>query len=139
MEKVKETATASINDAIALAVSAYFAQSDAKNEVFSTSDGFVFENIGFATNHASTLEDKNVTPHSNANDLEVLDDEEVNGSGTEYQLTEADKQLLESGLAKENYNALKSLIKHLKIDTADQKADTLIKALEDYKTNNPIV
>jgi hypothetical protein len=135
MENGKETAKASINDAIALAVSAYFAQQGAKNEVFSTSDGFVFENIVFATNHASTLKDKNVTPHSNANDLEVLDDEEVTGSGTEYQLTDADKQLLETGLTKENYNALKSLIKNLKIDTTDQKADTLIVALEEYKLN----
>lgn len=131
MENGKETAKASINVAIALAVSAYFAQQGAKNEVFSTSDGFVFESIVFATNHASTLEDKNVTPHSNAKDLEVFDDEEV--TGTPYQLTEADKQLLESGLTKENYNALKSLIKHLKINTADQKADTLIQALENYK------
>jgi hypothetical protein len=133
MEKSNQKATASINDAIALVVSAYFAQQGAKNEVFSTSDGFVFENIGFATNHASTLEDKNVTPHSNANDLEVIDDEDVTGSITEYTLTDTDKQLFETGLAKENYNALKSLVKNLKIDTADQKADTLIQALEEYK------
>lgn len=133
MEKSTQKATASITDAIALAVSAYFAQQGAKNEVFSTSDGFVFENIGFATNHASTLEDKNVTPHSKANELEVVDDEEV--TGTPYQLTDADKQLLETGLAKENYNALKSLIKNLKIETIDQKADTLIVALEEYKLN----
>lgn len=139
METLNQKATASITDAIAQEVSAYFAQKGAKSEVFSTSDGFVFENIGFATNHASTLEDKNVTPHSNANDLEVLDDEEVTGSGTEYQLTDADKQLLETGLTKENYNELRSLIKHLKIEPADYKADTLIKALEDYKTNNPSV
>jgi hypothetical protein len=137
MKKGKEIATASINDAIALEVSAYFAQQGAKSEVFSTADGFVFENFGFAQNHATTLDDKNVTPHSKANDLEVVGDEEVTGSGTPYQLTDADKQLLETGLAKENCNALKPLIKNLKIETSDQKAETLIKALEEYKTNNP--
>lgn len=138
MEKVKETATASINDAIALAVSAYFAQKGAKSEVFSTSDGFLFENVAFATNHASTLEDKNVTPHSNANDLDVFDDEEITDDQDTYKLTDQDKQLLESGLVKENYNALKALIKNLKIETTDQKADSLIQALEDYKINNSI-
>jgi hypothetical protein len=136
MGQTKETATASVTDAIALAVSTYFAQTGAKKEVFSTADGFVFENFGFAQNHATTLDDKNVTPHTNANNLEVVDEEEV--KETTYQLTDADKQLFETGLSKDNYNALKSLIKSLKIETSDQKAETLIKALEEYKTNNPI-
>jgi hypothetical protein len=136
MEQSQSTAKATIMVAVALAVSAYFEQKDAKNEVFSTADGFLFENLGFAKNHATTLEDKNVTPHTNANNLEVVGEEEVTRTG--YQLTDADKQLLATGLSNENYNPLKSLIKTLKIETADQKAETLIKALEDYKTNNPI-
>jgi hypothetical protein len=138
MENSQSTAKATITVAIALAVSTYFAQTDAKKEVYSTADGFIFENLVFAKNHAATLDDKNVTPHTNANNLEVVDEEEVTGSGTPYQLTDADKQLFETGLSKDNYNALKSLIKSLKIETSDQKAETLIKALEEYKTNNPI-
>jgi len=81
MGSVKEIATASIKDAIALAVTTYFEQKDAKEKVYTTSDGFLFENIGFAKNHAATLEDKEVVPHTNANSLEVLDDELV-GSGS---------------------------------------------------------
>lgn len=136
MEQSQGTAKAAILVAIAIAVSAYFEQKDAKNEVFSTADGFLFENLGFAKNHAATLDDKNVTPHTNVNNLAVVDEDVVSGTG--YQLTDADKQLLEAGLAKENYNPMKSLIKNLKIETADQKAETIIKALEEYKTNNPI-
>ena len=127
-------AKASVSDAIATIVSEYFAQVGARNELFSTSDGNVFENLVFAKNHAATLGDKEVVPHTNVNDLEVVDEEDMKGAA--YQLTEADKQLLETGLSKENYNALKLLIKNLKIETSDQKAETLIKALEEYKTNN---
>lgn len=77
MEKEKEKATASINDAIALIVSDYFELPNAKDTVYSTADGNVFENLGFATNHASTLEDKNVTPHTNPNKIEVIDIEDL--------------------------------------------------------------
>jgi hypothetical protein len=77
METLNQKTTALINDTIALEVSTYFAQQGAKSEVFSTSDGFVFENIGFATNHASTLEDNNVMPHYNTNNLSVLGEEEL--------------------------------------------------------------
>ena len=44
------------------------------------------------------------------------------------------KELKETQLVKGNYNQLKSLVKYFEIETADQKADTLIKALEDYKS-----
>jgi len=135
MEQSKTNARAVILAAIALAVSTYFEQKESKKEVYSTSDGFLFENLGFAKNHATTLEDKEVTPHSNVNNLEVVGDEEVTGSGDAYSLTDTDKQLLETGLDKANYNAIKALVKNLKIDTTDQKAETLIKALEDYKLN----
>lgn len=136
MEQSKTNAKAVILAAIALAVSTYFEQKEAKKEVYSTADGFLFENLVFATNHASTLEDKNVTPHSNENNLEAVGEEEV--TGDDYKLTAFDAMILKTGLAKENYMPMKSLIKNLKIETADQKAETLIKALEEYKTINPI-
>ena len=79
MAKEKVIATASMNDAIAKTVSDYFEQKNSKNELFSTADGNVFENLGFAKNHATTLADKNVTPHTKANALEVVDEEEVTG------------------------------------------------------------
>ena len=83
MGSVKKIATASIKDAIALAVTTYFEQKDAKEKVYTTSDGFLFENAGFAKNHAATLEDKEVVPHTNANSLEVLDDEHVGGGSSD--------------------------------------------------------
>jgi hypothetical protein len=79
MGKSENKATASIADAIALTVSSYFEQKDARKEVYTTVDGFLFENLGFAKNHATTLEDKNVTPHTNVNNLEVVDEEEETG------------------------------------------------------------
>jgi hypothetical protein len=79
MAKETKTATASKSDAIAKTVSEYFDQVGSKDELFSTADGNVFENQGFAKNHAVTLDDKNVTPHTKANALEVVDEEEITG------------------------------------------------------------
>ena len=79
MAKAQEKATASVADAIAKTVSDYFEQVGSKDELFSTADGNVFENEGFAKNHAVTLEDKNVTPHTKANAIEVVDEEEETG------------------------------------------------------------
>lgn len=131
MEQSENTAKASIKDAIALAVTAYFAQSNAKDTVYSTADGFLFENSGFATNHASTLEDKNVIPHGIANDFEVVDPEVVARQNSE--LSTEQLELLNNGLVKENYNQLKQLANYLKLEHADNKADTIIKALTTYK------
>ena len=80
MAKVNK-AKASVIDAVATTVSNYFAQTGARNEVFSTSDGNVFENQGFARNHAATLEDKEVTPHTNANAIEVVEEEKLTDEG----------------------------------------------------------
>ena len=89
MAKKKVVATASVSDAVtkkvseavAKTVSDYFEKKGSKDEVFSTSDGNVFENQGFARNHAATLEDKNIVPHTNALSLEVVDDEELEDEG----------------------------------------------------------
>ncbi len=130
MEKGKGKAIAT-NIAIAAIVSDYFAQTNAKDTVYSTSDGNVFENLGFATNHASTLVDKNVTPHTNPNNLEVIDEEDL--TDDTIVLNPEQTELLNSGLVKENYNQLKQLATFLELETIDQKAETIIKALEDYK------
>ncbi|MRX40399.1 hypothetical protein GJU43_14015 [Flavobacterium sp. LC2016-23] len=131
MSKEKVKATASLNDAVAQIVSNYFAQANAKDTVYSTSDGNVFENLGFATNHASTLEDKNVTPHIDTNRLEVIEDLDFDESA--IILNAEQKELLNTGLIKENYTKLKQLASFLELHTEDQKADTIIHALEEYK------
>lgn len=127
----KTALVASLADAIAKTVSDYFERKGSRDEVFSTSDGNVFENVGFAKNHAATLEDKNVTPHTKASGIEVVDEEEL--TGDTYQLTDADKELLQSGLDSKNYNAMKALVKNLNIASADLKAETLIAVLTGYK------
>lgn len=83
MDKETKKATASQADAIALAVTTFFEQNPAKNKVYSTADGFLFENVGFAKNHATTIDNKDVTPHTNAANVEVVDEEDlVDDTGT---------------------------------------------------------
>lgn len=119
-------AEASIVDAVALRLTDYFGTAGAKAEVFSTSDANLFENIGFAKNHAATLEDKEVVTHTmNVADLEVVLDEDT--------LSEEQLELLEKGLVTANYKEMKALVAFLKLPTADQKGPTLIEALEAYK------
>lgn len=131
MEKAQKTASAVLLTAIALAVSNYFAQEGAKSEVFSTADGYIFENFGFAQNHATTLEDKNVTPHSNVNNIEVFG--EANLSDQAIKLNADQLELLNNGLVKENYIPLKQLVAFLKLESVDQKAESLIAVLTAYK------
>jgi hypothetical protein len=131
MEKAQKTASAVLLTAIALAVSNYFAQEGAKSEVFSTADGYIFENFGFAQNHATTLEDKNVTPHSSVNNIEVFG--EANLSDKAIELNADQLELLNNGLVKENYIPLKQLVAFLKLEPVDQKAESLIAVLTAYK------
>lgn len=128
MSNQPNQATASVTDAIALRVTEYFETAGSKAVVYSTSDANLFENQGFAKDHAATLEDKNVTPHSTVANLEVV--EETLESD---ELSEAQIKLLQSGLTKGNYKEIKALAAFLKLETADQKAETLIDALEDYR------
>ena len=115
----------------------YFETHPLKDKVFGTFDGFLFVTLGFALAHSQTLDDgqKEVETFVNAKIIDV-EAEAVMGSESTYQLTDADAALLETGLVKGNYNALKVLVKNLKIETTDQKAETIIKALEEYKTKN---
>lgn len=128
MSNQPNQATASDTDAIALRVTEYFERPGSKAVVYSTSDANLFENQGFAKDHAATLEDKNVVPHSTVANLEVV--EETLESD---ELSEAQTKLLQSELAKANYKDLKALAAFLKLQPADQKAETLIDALEAYR------
>jgi hypothetical protein len=93
---------------------------------FSTSDGEHFYNENDAKNHAKSLEDKVVEPVYNPTFL-------GDASSTEESEKMA-QELEETELVKENYKQLKVLVKYFEIETADQKAETLIKALEEYKS-----
>jgi hypothetical protein len=78
-KKVSGEVATSVADAVSDTVSDYFAKVGSRDEVFSTSDGYIFENQGFARNHAATLEDKNIVPHINGFSVEVEDEEEEEG------------------------------------------------------------
>lgn len=118
-------------------IAQYFKENKSAKEIHVTSDGFLFPQRKHALDHANTLEDskREVKTVKNPNHVESDTDQTEDGN---TQLSEEQKQLLASGLKKENYNAIKALAKVLNIETPDQKAETLIKALEDYKANNPI-
>ena len=111
----------------------YFDANPDKEVVYGTPDGYLFEVKQFAQNHANTLDEgkREVETFKNPLKLDVTDE-----TSDTIELTIEQEKLLESGLVKENYNDLKALVKALKIETSDQKAETLIKALEDYKISN---
>ncbi|MXV37679.1 hypothetical protein GO491_03140 [Flavobacteriaceae bacterium Ap0902] len=92
--------------------------------VYKTSDERYFYLENDAQNWATSLEDKKV---------EKLIREADNESADNNDLTEKIKELKELELVKSNYNQMKSLVKYFDLKVADQKAETLIEVLEDYK------
>ena len=79
----------------------YFAKNKDAKVVFLTADGFMFLKRNFASDHANTLEGNEVFDFKNPNHVESDTDQTEDGNN---QLTEAQIQLLASGLKKENYN-----------------------------------
>ena len=105
---------------------------------FSTSDGEHFYNENDAKNHAKSLEDKVVEPVYNPKFLgdassNDVADEDLKAKAFEESEKMA-KELEETELIKQSYKQLKVLVKYFKIETADKKAETLIQALEEYKS-----
>ena len=120
----------------------YFKRHDG-TECYITSDGRVFHSIGVAESYAVALKDSNVESFKREstekgeitkgadkpkNDKKVFETLEL----TEENIS----QILDFGLVKENYMNLKALANHLKLQTENQKADTLIKVLSEYKLKN---
>lgn len=105
---------------------------------FSTSDGEHFYNENDAKNHAKSLEDKVVEPVYNPTFLGDASSNDVADEDLKAKaFKESEKmaqELENTELIKENYKQLKVLVKYFEIETADQKAETLIKALEEYKS-----
>ncbi|OWP84224.1 hypothetical protein BWK59_06435 [Flavobacterium davisii] len=107
----------------------YFQNTPDVTKVYETSDGFVFDWMPNAIAHANTLDDKQVLTLGKDGDLIS---EDVDGLEN---LTETQIEILKNGLDKKNYNSIKEIVKALNIETTDPKAETLIKALEEYKQN----
>jgi hypothetical protein len=94
---------------------------------FKTADGSPFFTENAANNHAKTLKDKTVKAVHNTATLAN------DGTNTDTELEAKVKELESAKLVKENYKVLKDLIKYFQIETIDQKAETLIVALTEYK------
>ncbi|OWP76537.1 hypothetical protein [Flavobacterium oreochromis] len=110
----------------------YFKNTPDATKVYETSDGFAFDWLPNAIAHANTLEDKQVLTLNRDGNLVTDADNELDV------LTDLQKEVLTNGLEKKNYIIIKEIIKALEIETPDQKAETLIEALESYKVNKLI-
>ncbi len=111
----------------------YFDRHPSSNECHITADGRVFHTKGSAQGFARTLDDQDIESYFRT----VLEKEKsledamvIHSDNREEKI----KELEELELVKENYPQLKALAKYFDIKPADQKADTLIAALTEFKT-----
>lgn len=109
----------------------YFDRHPLSNECHITSDDRVFHTKGSAQGFAGTLDNQEIESFSR----KVLEKENVKTADPdEYDRETKIKELESLELVTANYNQMKSLVKFFAIDAADQKADTLIAALTEFKT-----
>ncbi|AKK74443.1 hypothetical protein OK18_19115 [Chryseobacterium gallinarum] len=115
----------------------YFKRHPLNEECYITSDGRVFHTAGAAQGFAGTLDDQTIESYNK----KVLEKEGRSNdliSGSEAERTAKIKELESLELSSANYNLMKPLVKFFGIETADQKAETLIAALTEFKTTlNP--
>lgn len=128
----------------------YFDRHPSSEECYITSDGRVFHNIGSAQSMAGTLDDQKIESYKRSviekdkalkKDLSEsnLPDQLKNSTEeiilmAEETRSEKIKELEALELVKTNYNEMKSLAKFFGLNPDDQKAETLIAALEEFKT-----
>ncbi len=120
----------------------YFNRHDG-SECHITSDGRVFHSKGTAESFAVGLENQKIESFEKKDFEKTEKPKVIEKPKTEKQVFEtlemSDEniaQILNFGLVKENYINLKALVSHLKIETENQKADTLVKVLVAYKLKN---
>jgi hypothetical protein len=113
---------------------------------FKTSDGEHFYNESDAKNHAKSLENKHVEKLVNPEfisqqadqnqdeSLEGNEDAELDGDEDLKQSEKMVQDLENLELSTNNYQEMKRLVKSLGIEVADNKAETLISAINEYKS-----
>ncbi len=104
----------------------YFERHPSSNECHITSDGRVFHTNGSAEGFAGTLDDKNIESYSRK---VLLKESELENSNT------ADNVAKLQELEKLDYKQIKALADHFKLETADQKKETLFDALNEFKNS----
>lgn len=117
----------------------YFERHQTSNECFITSDNRVFHTKGSAESFATTLNDFKVNRFTRSGTMQVK------GKNTESDFDGTDdagdtavklQELQALELVVANYQAMKEMVKYFKIVTENNKAETLITALTEYKLKN---
>ena len=113
----------------------YFDRHPSSDECHITSDGRVFHNKGGALGFAGTLDNQEIESYSR----KVLEKEkslqsDIENTGESDISHEAKLKELETlELTTANYNEMKILVKFFDVKVDNQKAETLITALTEYK------
>lgn len=108
----------------------YFERHPSSSDCHITSDGRVFHTLGSAQGFAGTLDDQTIESYK----ISVLEKETTNeGFDAEAEKQAKLEELATLELVKENYHEIKALVKYFDLKPADQKAETLIAALTEYK------
>lgn len=110
----------------------YFERHPSSTECYITADGRVFHTLGSAQSFAGTLDDQTIESYKKS----VLEKGIQQSAGND----EAEKQeklveLSELELVKENYQEIKALVKYFDLKPNDQKAETLISVLSEFKNS----
>lgn len=110
----------------------YFNRHPTSDECHITSDGRVFHNKGSAQGMAGTLDDQNIESYSR----KVFEKEKADNDSAPSQVEAIIMEtfLNANEVDKMKYDDLKKLCKFFEIKTGDQKAETLIAALTEYKS-----
>ena len=113
----------------------YFDRHPLSEECHVTSDGRVFHTKGSAQSMAGTLDDGAIESYSRKvieKDAKI-EDENHSNEITEAQILEKTEFLKTADVEKLEYKEVKALVKLFSLETADQKGETLITALNEYK------
>jgi hypothetical protein len=110
----------------------YFDRHPTSNECHITSDGRVFHNKGGALGFAGTLDNQDIESYSRkVLEKEKSLEQEIDlGDNKETKI----KELNALELVTANYNEMKVLVKYFDLKVENQKAETLIAALTEFKT-----
>ena len=113
----------------------YFERHPSSDECHVTSDGRVFHTLGSAQSMAGTLDDQTIESYKR----KVLEKELADTGKSSTQTNEAEKEtklkeLSELELVSGNYQQMKALASFFGLKPADQKVDTLIASLTEFKT-----
>ena len=127
--------TKSLSELLVLAFVIFSAEKHAKvNVVFAAEDGNVFIDENRAKLHVKANEGLQYFPITRVEAEATKTDVDSGNEIDENVVAEKTKELQDLELVVANYQKMKQLVSFFQIETADQKAQTLIDALTEYKS-----